>query len=218
MKTQVLFAPWGWYCDSNASLTCPTHPYPAHLPRFGILGSSEQMCSEFRRGHTETRIYHQRVFLKRSFVLVFGASQAWLSWNHVSHTLTMQLSVFSYLIRSGIYSKWAPQLLLSHGAGQRNVVTLLEHGLTRASAYLVFADAMDQQRVLHSGCVISGVRTPPVRRNSKLASLGRIFKPWKWRKKKNEKLKPQPRECYFRSAPKGDGICKLTECSTRFCF
>ncbi|KAM9800615.1 phosphatase and actin regulator 3b isoform 2-T2 [Syngnathus typhle] len=52
------------------------------------------------------------------------------------------------------------------------------------------ADAMDQQRVLQSGCLVSGVRTPPVRRNSKLANLGRIFKPWKWRKKKNEKLKP----------------------------
>ncbi|KAG7278625.1 LOW QUALITY PROTEIN: hypothetical protein CRUP_031920, partial [Coryphaenoides rupestris] len=51
-------------------------------------------------------------------------------------------------------------------------------------------DVMDQQRALHSGCLVAGVRTPPVRRNSKLASLGRIFKPWKWRKKKNEKLKP----------------------------
>ncbi|XP_054639849.1 phosphatase and actin regulator 3b isoform X2 [Dunckerocampus dactyliophorus] len=49
---------------------------------------------------------------------------------------------------------------------------------------------MDQQRVLQSGCLVSGVRTPPVRRSGKLASLGRIFKPWKWRKKKNEKLKP----------------------------
>ncbi|MBN3321785.1 PHAR3 regulator, partial [Atractosteus spatula] len=48
---------------------------------------------------------------------------------------------------------------------------------------------MDQQRALHSGCLVSGVRTPPIRRNSKLATLGRIFKPWKWRKKKNEKLK-----------------------------
>ncbi|XP_077385645.1 phosphatase and actin regulator 3b isoform X1 [Festucalex cinctus] len=52
------------------------------------------------------------------------------------------------------------------------------------------ADVMDQQRGLQSGCLVSGVRTPPVRRNSKLANLGRIFKPWKWRKKKNEKLKP----------------------------
>lgn len=57
------------------------------------------------------------------------------------------------------------------------------------------ADVMDQQRALHSGCLVSGVRTPPVRRNSKLASLGRIFKPWKWRKKKNEKLKPSASEC-----------------------
>uniref|UniRef100_A0A8C4F4V8 Phosphatase and actin regulator n=1 Tax=Dicentrarchus labrax TaxID=13489 RepID=A0A8C4F4V8_DICLA len=58
---------------------------------------------------------------------------------------------------------------------------------------------MDQQRVLHSGCLVSGVRTPPVRRNSKLASLGRIFKPWKWRKKKNEKLKPSASECHVKT-------------------
>ncbi|XP_063071841.1 phosphatase and actin regulator 3b [Engraulis encrasicolus] len=48
---------------------------------------------------------------------------------------------------------------------------------------------MDQQRGLQPGCLVTGVRTPPIRRNSKLASLGRIFKPWKWRKKKTEKLK-----------------------------
>uniref|UniRef100_A0A3B3BC56 Phosphatase and actin regulator n=1 Tax=Oryzias melastigma TaxID=30732 RepID=A0A3B3BC56_ORYME len=48
---------------------------------------------------------------------------------------------------------------------------------------------VDQQRVLRTGCLVTGVHTPPIRRNSKLASLGRIFKPWKWRKKKNEKLK-----------------------------
>ncbi|XP_008408415.1 phosphatase and actin regulator 3b isoform X1 [Poecilia reticulata] len=51
-------------------------------------------------------------------------------------------------------------------------------------------DVMDQQRALHSGGLVSGIRTPPVRRNSKLASLGRIFKPWKWRKKKSEKPRP----------------------------
>uniref|UniRef100_A0A3B5AJP2 Phosphatase and actin regulator n=1 Tax=Stegastes partitus TaxID=144197 RepID=A0A3B5AJP2_9TELE len=48
---------------------------------------------------------------------------------------------------------------------------------------------VDQQRVLRTGCLVTGVHTPPIRRNSKLATLGRIFKPWKWRKKKNEKLK-----------------------------
>ncbi|XP_043107495.1 phosphatase and actin regulator 3b [Puntigrus tetrazona] len=56
-------------------------------------------------------------------------------------------------------------------------------------AYTNSADVMDQHRALHPGCLVSGVRTPPIRRNSKLASLGRIFKPWKWRKKKNEKLR-----------------------------
>uniref|UniRef100_A0A3Q2YZX3 Phosphatase and actin regulator n=1 Tax=Hippocampus comes TaxID=109280 RepID=A0A3Q2YZX3_HIPCM len=58
-------------------------------------------------------------------------------------------------------------------------------------------DVMDQQRALQSGCLLSGVRTPPARRNSKLANLGRIFKPWKWRKKKNEKLKASTGEPIF---------------------
>ncbi|KAL2103766.1 hypothetical protein ACEWY4_000634 [Coilia grayii] len=48
---------------------------------------------------------------------------------------------------------------------------------------------MDQPRVLRSSCLVTGVHTPPIRRNSKLATLGRIFRPWKWRKKKTEKLK-----------------------------
>ncbi|EPY86502.1 hypothetical protein CB1_000308008 [Camelus ferus] len=50
-------------------------------------------------------------------------------------------------------------------------------------------DEMDQTPTVRSEYLVSGIRTPPVRRNSKLATLGRIFKPWKWRKKKNEKLK-----------------------------
>ncbi|XP_018090107.1 phosphatase and actin regulator 3 L homeolog isoform X2 [Xenopus laevis] len=51
------------------------------------------------------------------------------------------------------------------------------------------AEEMAQSPVLRTEYVVSGTRTPPARRNSKLATLGRIFKPWKWRKKKNEKLK-----------------------------
>ncbi|XP_075294443.1 phosphatase and actin regulator 3 isoform X2 [Opisthocomus hoazin] len=50
-------------------------------------------------------------------------------------------------------------------------------------------DEMEQSPAMRSDYLVSGIRTPPVRRNSKLATLGRIFKPWKWRKKKNEKLK-----------------------------
>ncbi|NXY81668.1 PHAR3 regulator, partial [Alcedo cyanopectus] len=51
------------------------------------------------------------------------------------------------------------------------------------------SDEMEQSPAVRSDYLVSGIRTPPVRRNSKLATLGRIFKPWKWRKKKNEKLK-----------------------------
>ncbi|KAF0883887.1 PHAR3 regulator, partial [Crocuta crocuta] len=50
-------------------------------------------------------------------------------------------------------------------------------------------DEMHPAPPARSEYLVSGTRTPPVRRNSKLATLGRIFKPWKWRKKKNEKLK-----------------------------
>ncbi|KAM9813806.1 phosphatase and actin regulator 3b [Neosynchiropus ocellatus] len=76
--------------------------------------------------------------------------------------------------------------VLQRGRSQSDPSSITEVWLSDGHA----ADMMDQQRALHSGCLVSGVRTPPVRRNSKLASLGRIFKPWKWRKKKNEKLKP----------------------------
>ncbi|XP_028301747.1 phosphatase and actin regulator 3b isoform X2 [Gouania willdenowi] len=70
------------------------------------------------------------------------------------------------------------------------------------------ADVMDQHRALHSGYLVSGVRTPPIRRNSKLASLGRIFKPWKWRKKKNDKLKPPVVEKKAAARQKKDDLVK----------
>ncbi|KAK7878620.1 hypothetical protein WMY93_030456 [Mugilogobius chulae] len=61
--------------------------------------------------------------------------------------------------------------------------------LRAASSATPPLEVADQQRVLRTGCLVTGVHTPPIRRNSKLATLGRLFKPWKWRKKKNEKLK-----------------------------
>eukprot|EP00066_Takifugu_rubripes_P001821 XP_003963293.1 PREDICTED: phosphatase and actin regulator 3 [Takifugu rubripes] len=74
---------------------------------------------------------------------------------------------------------------LQRGRSQSDPNILTEPGIDLAHG----TELVDQQRVLRSGCLVTGVHTPPIRRNSKLASLGRIFKPWKWRKKKNEKLK-----------------------------
>ncbi|XP_018593045.2 phosphatase and actin regulator 3-like isoform X1 [Scleropages formosus] len=62
--------------------------------------------------------------------------------------------------------------------------------LTESRVHLTHdMEVREQQRGLHSGRLVTGVHTPPIARNSKLASLGRIFKPWKWRKKKADKLK-----------------------------
>ncbi|KAK5923490.1 hypothetical protein CgunFtcFv8_000455 [Champsocephalus gunnari] len=75
---------------------------------------------------------------------------------------------------------------LNRSRSQSDPNILTEPGIDLAHGTV---ELVDQQRVLRGGCLVSGVHTPPIRRNSKLATLGRIFKPWKWRKKKNEKLK-----------------------------
>uniref|UniRef100_A0A3Q2P1R6 Phosphatase and actin regulator n=1 Tax=Fundulus heteroclitus TaxID=8078 RepID=A0A3Q2P1R6_FUNHE len=52
-------------------------------------------------------------------------------------------------------------------------------------------DAEDVERLasMRSDSLVPGTHTPPIRRRSKFATLGRLFKPWKWRKKKSEKFK-----------------------------
>ncbi|XP_051516506.1 phosphatase and actin regulator 3-like [Myxocyprinus asiaticus] len=75
--------------------------------------------------------------------------------------------------------------VLHRGRSQSDPNILSETGIDLEHS----ADVMEQQKVLRSSCLVSGVHTPPIRRHSKLATLGRIFRPWKWRKKKNEKLK-----------------------------
>ncbi|XP_059383386.1 phosphatase and actin regulator 3-like isoform X2 [Carassius carassius] len=75
--------------------------------------------------------------------------------------------------------------LLHRGRSQSDPNILSESGIDLSHS----ADVMEQQKVLRSSCLVSGVHTPPIRRHSKLATLGRIFRPWKWRKKKNDKLK-----------------------------
>lgn len=48
---------------------------------------------------------------------------------------------------------------------------------------------MERLAAMRSDSLVPGTHTPPIRRRSKFANLGRIFKPWKWRKKKSEKFK-----------------------------
>ncbi|XP_048457121.1 phosphatase and actin regulator 2 isoform X2 [Rhincodon typus] len=48
----------------------------------------------------------------------------------------------------------------------------------------VTADGLEKYSITNSEGLPSGSGTPPLKRKSKLASIGKIFKPWKWRKKK----------------------------------
>ncbi|KAK1170600.1 phosphatase and actin regulator 2-like isoform X1 [Acipenser oxyrinchus oxyrinchus] len=52
--------------------------------------------------------------------------------------------------------------------------------LTTASS----VDGLEKTSLANSDVVIPGLQTPPLKGRGKLSSLGNIFKPWKWRKKK----------------------------------
>ncbi|XP_074507522.1 phosphatase and actin regulator 1-like isoform X1 [Sebastes fasciatus] len=51
------------------------------------------------------------------------------------------------------------------------------------------AEEVERLAAMRSESLLSGTHTPPIRRRSKFATLGRLLKPWKWRKKKSEKFK-----------------------------
>lgn len=54
---------------------------------------------------------------------------------------------------------------------------------------ILFTEGAERLAAMRSDSLVPGTHTPPIRRRSKLASLGRLFKPWKWRKKKSDKFK-----------------------------
>lgn len=47
-------------------------------------------------------------------------------------------------------------------------------------------DGLEKPSLANSDVVVggTGAQTPPLKQKGKLSSLGKIFKPWKWRKKK----------------------------------
>lgn len=55
--------------------------------------------------------------------------------------------------------------------------------------FIFAAEEVERLAVMRSDSLVPGTHTPPIRRRSKFATLGRLFKPWKWRKKKSEKFK-----------------------------
>ncbi|XP_048868250.1 phosphatase and actin regulator 1-like isoform X1 [Brienomyrus brachyistius] len=51
------------------------------------------------------------------------------------------------------------------------------------------AEEVERLAAMRSDSLVPGTHTPPIRRRSRFATLGRLLKPWKWRKKKSEKFK-----------------------------
>ncbi|XP_063056815.1 phosphatase and actin regulator 1-like [Engraulis encrasicolus] len=49
-------------------------------------------------------------------------------------------------------------------------------------------EGAERLAALRSESLVPGTHTPPIRRRGKLASLGRLFKPWTWRRKRNDKF------------------------------
>lgn len=45
-------------------------------------------------------------------------------------------------------------------------------------------DGLDKASIANSDGPPAGSQTPPFKRKGKLSTIGKIFKPWKWRKKK----------------------------------
>lgn len=58
----------------------------------------------------------------------------------------------------------------------------------------LFAAKKQNGAALRTNSLGTGARTPPLERKSRLSALGRLFKPWKWkRKKKSDKFEAASR-------------------------
>ncbi|XP_072764760.1 phosphatase and actin regulator 2 isoform X3 [Anoplolepis gracilipes] len=74
-----------------------------------------------------------------------------------------------------------------------NTVIGMYHGVILLDFFLCGDDVLNPKKqngaALRTNSLGSGARTPPLERKSKFSALGRLFKPWKWkRKKKSDKF------------------------------
>ncbi|KAL9700523.1 hypothetical protein quinque_003964 [Culex quinquefasciatus] len=75
------------------------------------------------------------------------------------------------------------------------------HVAKEVAASTVIATKKQNGATLRSNSLNSGSRTPPLERKSKFSAFGRLFKPWKWRrKKKSEKFESTSKSTNLPSA------------------
>lgn len=102
---------------------------------------------------------------------------------------------------SNIYWVWFTIHGFHHGeAWQESFIDVTTLEVSVCTTLLFYVAAKKQNgTAFRTNSLGSGTRTPPLERKSKFSALGKLFKPWKWkRKKKSEKLEAVSRSKLFR--------------------
>ncbi|XP_029106642.1 phosphatase and actin regulator 2 isoform X3 [Scleropages formosus] len=94
----------------------------------------------------------------------------------------LRLPMISY---RGLFASWVP-ISVTPTVTTVTFQTPDHVGCGRATAtpLLSQVDGLEKASLANSDVVVADTQNPPLKQKGKLSSLGKIFKPWKWRKKK----------------------------------
>ncbi|XP_049758546.1 phosphatase and actin regulator 2 isoform X2 [Elephas maximus indicus] len=80
--------------------------------------------------------------------------------------------------------RWLPGDLSPRGRSQSDLSSSSSRGRPLRVHISGSVDGLDKASLANSDGPTAGSQTPPFKRKGKLSTIGKIFKPWKWRKKK----------------------------------
>ncbi|XP_047413178.1 phosphatase and actin regulator 2 isoform X4 [Sciurus carolinensis] len=80
--------------------------------------------------------------------------------------------------------RWLPGDLSPRGRSQSDLSSSSSRGRPLRVHISGSVDGLDKASIANSDGPTAGSQTPPFKRKGKLSTIGKIFKPWKWRKKK----------------------------------
>ncbi|XP_055483686.1 phosphatase and actin regulator 2 isoform X1 [Psammomys obesus] len=80
--------------------------------------------------------------------------------------------------------RWLPGDLSPRGRSQSDLSSASSRGRPLRVHISGSVDGLDKASIANSDGPPAGSQTPPFKRKGKLSTIGKIFKPWKWRKKK----------------------------------
>ncbi|XP_008828037.1 phosphatase and actin regulator 2 isoform X3 [Nannospalax galili] len=86
--------------------------------------------------------------------------------------------------RSAPALRWLPGDPSPRGRSQSDLTSASSRGRPLRVHISGSVDGLDKASIANSDGPPAGSQTPPFKRKGKLSTIGKIFKPWKWRKKK----------------------------------